>query len=83
MPYVVTDNCIKDFNCVDECCVGAIAPGRGDPRAAEVTQVYIDPIACIECGACASACESDAIHADHALPAEKADYAEKNAAFFK
>ena len=83
MAFVVTDKCIKDFRCVDECGMGAIAPGRDDPQAGEASQVYINPDACVECGACAMACDNDAIHADYMLPAEKAHFAEKNAAYFK
>jgi NAD-dependent dihydropyrimidine dehydrogenase PreA subunit len=82
MPFVVTDNCAKDFLCVDECATGAIAPAAGDAAAAEVSQVYIDPDVCIDCGSCAAVCEHEAIHPEYDLPAEKAKFAEANRAYF-
>jgi len=83
MPYVVTDACIKDFRCVDECATGAIAPGVYDAKAAEVSQVFIDPDTCIDCGVCATVCETNAIYSSDELPADKAEFSEKNAGFFK
>ncbi len=82
MAYVVTDACIKDFVCVAECATAAIAPAQGDPRADGVSQVFINPDECIDCGSCADLCQQNAIFPDSALPAGKADFAEKNRAFF-
>lgn len=82
MAYVVTDACIKDFVCVPECSTAAIAPAVDDPAAATVTQVYINPDECIDCGNCASACEQNAIYVLEELPAEKAAFAEKNKNYF-
>jgi ferredoxin len=83
MPFVVTDKCQKDFRCVDECGIGAISPRSGDPAAQEVSQVFIDPEYCLECGACAGACEFDAIKRDADLTPEEAHFAEKNAEHFR
>ena len=83
MPYVVTDACVKDFVCASECAVGAIAPLPGAANADSVTQVYIDPEACIECGNCATLCEQNAIYVVEDLPADKAEFAAKNAAHFQ
>lgn len=82
MAYVVTDACIKDFLCVDECSTAAIAPQAGDPAAGTVSQVFINPDECIDCGNCASVCESNAIFPVDELPDDKADFAEKNRAYF-
>jgi ferredoxin len=82
MAYVVTDGCIKDFVCVEECATAAIAPQKSDPAAASVSQVYINPDECIDCGNCASVCAQDAIFSIDDLPAEKAEFAEKNKAYF-
>lgn len=82
MAYVVTDACIKDFLCVDECSTAAIAPQAGDPAAGTVSQVFINPDECIDCGNCASVCENNAIFPMDELPADKADFADKNGAYF-
>jgi NAD-dependent dihydropyrimidine dehydrogenase PreA subunit len=82
MAYVITDACTKDFVCASECATAAIAPVQGDPAAATVTQLYINPDECIDCGNCASICPSGAIFVAEELPADKADFAEKNKAYF-
>jgi ferredoxin len=83
MAYVVTDACIKDFVCAAECATAAIAPVAGDPNAGTVSQVFINPVECIDCGNCASVCAQNAIFAEDELPADKADFAEKNRAYFQ
>jgi NAD-dependent dihydropyrimidine dehydrogenase PreA subunit len=82
MAFVVTDACIKDFVCVAECSTAAIAPMVSDPAAATVTQVYINPDECIDCGNCASLCAQNAIFSQDELPADKAPFADKNRAYF-
>jgi NAD-dependent dihydropyrimidine dehydrogenase PreA subunit len=82
MAYVITDACIKDFLCVAECTTAAIAPTAEDPKAGTVSQVFINPDECIDCGTCASVCEQNAIFAEDDLPADKADFVGKNKAFF-
>lgn len=82
MAYVVTDGCAKDFLCVEDCAVAAISPSAGDPAAGTVPQVFINPDECIDCGSCASICPQGAIFAESDLPADKAEFADKNRAFF-
>ena len=82
MAYVVTDACAKDFVCVEECSTAAIAPTAADPAAGTVSQVFINPDECIDCGNCAAVCQQNAIYADSDLPADKAEFVEKNQAFF-
>ena len=82
MAYVVTDACTKDFVCAAECATAAIAPQASDANAGAVSQVYINPDECIDCGNCASVCEQNAIFAEDELPADKAHFAEKNKAYF-
>jgi ferredoxin len=82
MAYVVTDACKKDFVCVEQCATAAIAPSEGDPKAGTVSQVFINPDDCIDCGSCAAVCSADAIFAESDLPADKADFADKNRAYF-
>ena len=83
MAYVITDSCVKDFICATECATAAIAPASaGDPAAAGVSQLFINPDECIDCGNCVSICPSGAICAEDDLPAEKAHFAAKNKAYF-
>ncbi|WP_420237879.1 indolepyruvate ferredoxin oxidoreductase subunit alpha [Telmatobacter bradus] len=82
MAYVVTDACTKDFVCVDECPSAAISPAKGDAAAATVPQVYINPDECIDCGSCAPVCPSNAIYSIDELPADKANFAEVNKAYY-
>jgi NAD-dependent dihydropyrimidine dehydrogenase PreA subunit len=82
MAYVITDACMKDFVCVADCATSAIAPMEDDPRAGSVSQVYINPDECIDCGSCASLCQHNAIYQESDLPADKLHFAEKNRAFF-
>jgi len=83
MAYVVTDACIKDFVCVAECATAAISPQAGDEAAGTVSQVFINPDECIDCGNCASICEQNAIFPEAELPADKAEFAGKNRAYFQ
>jgi ferredoxin len=82
MSFVIINSCVKDFLCVEECVTGAIAPTASEASAATVSQVYINPDECIDCGACASVCEHDAIYPEYVLPAAKAEFAEANRAYF-
>ena len=83
MAYVVTDACVRDFVCVTECVTTAIAPQPADEAAGTVSQVYINPDECIDCGTCASLCAQNAIFPEADLPADKAHFAEKNRAYFQ
>lgn len=83
MPYVVTDACTKDFVCVDTCPNNAIHPAAGDAAAETVSQVYINPDECIDCGSCATECPQGAIFMADELPEDKAEFAAKNAAYFQ
>ena len=83
MAYVVTDACVKDFVCVTECATAAIAPTADDPAAGTVSQVFINPDECIDCGSCASLCEHNAIYMGDELPEDKAHFAEENQAYFQ
>ena len=82
MAYVVTDACIKDFVCVEQCATAAIAPAATDAAVATVLQVFINPDECIDCGNCASICAQNAVFALDELPADKAGFADKNRAYF-
>jgi ferredoxin len=44
--------------------------------------LYIDPVECIDCGACVPVCPVSAIFALDDLPEKWKEYAEKNAKYF-
>jgi NAD-dependent dihydropyrimidine dehydrogenase PreA subunit len=68
---------------VAECATAAIAPQAADDAAGTVSQVYINPDECIDCGNCASISAQQAIYPEEDLPADKAHIAEKNRAYFQ
>jgi ferredoxin len=82
MAHVITDACIKDGLCLDACPTECIHPKKDEDKFASVPQMYIDPGECIDCGACASVCTSQAIFPADELPADKQDAADKNAAYY-
>jgi ferredoxin len=58
MPRVITNLCLRDSSCVAVCPVDCISPGE---PVEEFPTYYIDPDACIDCGACETACPNSAI----------------------
>jgi NAD-dependent dihydropyrimidine dehydrogenase PreA subunit len=83
MAYVITDACTKDFLCASECATAANAPASADdPASTGVSQLFINPDECIDCGNCASICPSSAIFSLDDLPADKTQFAGKNKAYF-
>jgi NAD-dependent dihydropyrimidine dehydrogenase PreA subunit len=89
MSYVIAEPCIgvKDTACVDACPVDCIHPKKnttyddGRPGFDEVPQLYIDPVECIDCGACVPVCPVSAIFALDDLPEKWRHYAELNASY--
>lgn len=82
MAYVITDNCIKDWLCVEACPVDCIHPRNDEAGSDTATQLYVDPAECIDCGACIPACTSDAIFPLDEVPPEKRHFIEVNAAHY-
>ncbi len=82
MAYAITDTCIKDALCVDVCPVDAIHPHKDEPEFETASQMFVDPEGCIDCGACVPVCTSSSIYPVDELPADKADFAAKNAAHY-
>jgi ferredoxin len=89
MAYVIADPCIgvKDTACVDACPVDCIHPKKntsyedGRPGFDAVQQLYIDPVECIDCGACVPVCPVSAIFALDDLPEKWKQYTELNASY--
>src|SRR5699024_12006974 len=76
MTYVIAQPCVdvKDRSCVDECPVDCIYEGG--------RTLYIQPVECVDCGACDPVCPVEAIYYEDDLPGEYEQYLDDNAAFF-
>jgi len=85
MAYVIAEPCIgtKDTACVDACPVDCIHPKKDEPGYAEEALLYIDPVECIDCGACVPVCPVSAIFALDDLPEKWAEFTERNAAYYQ
>lgn len=81
MAYVIAEPCIgtKDTGCVDACPVDCIHPKKYEENFTTDTQLYIDPVECIDCGACVPVCPVSAIFALEDLPDKWKHFAEINA----
>lgn len=80
MPYVIAEPCIgtKDTACVDACPVDCIHPKKDESAFSSDAQLYIDPVECIDCGACVPVCPVAAIFAVDDLPDKWKHFAEIN-----
>jgi ferredoxin len=85
MAYVITQPCIntKDTACVEVCPVECIHPGKSEAQYPEVVQLYIDPDACIDCGACQPECPVSAIFPADEVPDDAKKFIEMNADWYK
>jgi ferredoxin/flavodoxin---NADP+ reductase len=83
MAYVITDLCTKCLRCPPVCPVSCIHPAEGEPGLDDVQHLNIDRDECIDCGACAAECPTEAIFEEEDLPADKKPCAEENTQFFK
>lgn len=77
MPYVIAEPCIDvmDRSCIEECPVDCIYEGD--------RKLYINPLECIDCGNCESACPVRAISQDRRVPEEQARFVADNRLFFE
>jgi len=62
--------------------VDCIHPRKDEGGFDESTMLYIDPVECIDCGACVPVCPVSAIFALDDLPEKWREYAQINAAHF-
>jgi NAD-dependent dihydropyrimidine dehydrogenase PreA subunit len=81
MAYVIAEPCIgtKDTACVDACPVDCIHPKKDEAGHGDTDQLFIDPVECIDCGACVPVCPVSAIYAGDDLPEKWAAFQQKNA----
>jgi NAD-dependent dihydropyrimidine dehydrogenase PreA subunit len=63
-----------DRSCIDECPVDCIYEGG--------RKLYINPVECIDCGACEPACPVQAISQDRRVPDDQFAHVADNARFF-
>ena len=77
MAYVIAEPCVDvhDRGCVDECPVDCIFDG--------VRKSYIQPDACVDCGACEPVCPVTAIFHEEDLPEAWAGYRQIEREFFE
>jgi ferredoxin len=75
VPFVITQACIDttDQSCVEVCPVDCIHFESGTDR-----MLYINPVECIDCGACQPACPVSAIYPEGDVPAEMQAYTALN-----
>jgi NAD-dependent dihydropyrimidine dehydrogenase PreA subunit len=76
MTYVIGSSCVDvmDKSCVLECPADCIYEGR--------RSLYINPVECVDCGACSIACRVDAIYYETDVPDAERAHLDDNAAFF-
>jgi NAD-dependent dihydropyrimidine dehydrogenase PreA subunit len=67
---------------VEACPVDCIHPRKNEDRFAADPQLYIDPVECIDCGACVPVCPVAAIFALEDLPEKWNQYTQKNAEYY-
>jgi ferredoxin--NADP+ reductase len=79
--FVITQNCCTDASCVPACPVDCIRPV---PDVTDVgnQMLYIDPDACVDCGACLQVCPVGAIYYEDDLPTGQKKFRDINADFF-
>ena len=85
MAYTIAEPCIgtKDTACVDVCPVDCIHPTKQDPDFETETLLYIDPVTCIDCGACEPVCPVEAIFENDFVPDKWKQYIAINADYYK
>ena len=85
MSYIIAEPCIgtKDTACVDACPVDCIHPKKDADGYEAAPQLYIDPVECIDCGACVPVCPVTAISVLDELPEKWKDYERSNTEHFQ
>ena len=79
MAFVIGEPCtdVMDQACIRACPVSCIHFEAGKDR-----KLYIDPVECIDCGACVPVCPVKAIYAEYELPSKWRAYADIDALWF-
>lgn len=76
LAYVIGAACVDvtDRSCVEQCPVDCIYEGR--------RKLYINPVECIDCGACEATCPMEAIAHESRLPTSSIDWRQDTDSFF-
>jgi NAD-dependent dihydropyrimidine dehydrogenase PreA subunit len=76
MAFFISGDCLDvlDKSCIEECPVDCIYEGA--------RKLYINPVECIDCGACEPVCPVSAISSDLRVPDELEPWRDDNRAFF-
>ena len=82
MAYLIIDTCTKDEHCIDTCPVNCIHPTKDEADFETAPQLYVNPVECIDCGACLPVCPTGSIYTTEDVPGEYKQFIEKNAAHF-
>jgi ferredoxin len=85
MAFVIALPCIgvKDTACVTVCPADCIHPTKHEADFTTAEMLYVDPKHCIDCALCAQECPVNAVYQQDDLPAEWAEFAERNAGYFR
>ncbi|MFJ8039741.1 4Fe-4S binding protein [Kitasatospora sp. NPDC096147] len=83
MAYAITRSCCNDATCVAVCPVNCIHPTPDEPDFGRTDLLYIDPDACIDCGACADACPVEAIKVTDELTGPDRVFVELNRRYYE
>lgn len=80
MTFVIITPCIdeQDQSCVDVCPVDCIHFDEDSDR-----MLYVDPVECIDCGACQPACPVDAILPENEVPDDDSRFTAMNALWYQ
>ncbi|MCR9278791.1 MAG: ferredoxin family protein [Pseudomonadaceae bacterium] len=75
---MITDACIdvKDESCIEVCPVDCIHTSDDDRMC------FVDPVECIDCAVCESACPVGAIFVDSSVPTEASEFTAINVNWF-
>src|SRR5205809_4081675 len=68
MAYVITGTCTKDELCVDACPVDCIHPKKDEGGFEAAPHLYVNPVDCIDCGACVPVCPTNSVFPIDELP---------------
>jgi len=88
MSYIIGSKCVGvcDAGCVDVCPVDCRGEEVHDMTEEQKKglQLYIDPIECIDCGACVPECPVEAIYTDEesAIEDGELEFVKKNYEFY-